>query len=292
VKLYVGDHVLPVKIRGDWVLVETISENSTRGWLPLSDVSPCPVAPPSYCNHLNRFDLLENPSNESRIVFSNVEENSRFEIISQNGDYYFVAGIVGYSAGFTGYVPKGVLSLCPLKSGTGAYNRDGARQYASNWWSSANHKCGTYTNCGPYSYWGSESCGYASHGGDCANLVSQSLVAGGHPYLTGGSEYCRGYPCGKEEIGAKKLGDCLVNRFGWRRVCGYRQTPPSGVRVGDVIVYHAGNCGSFEAHATIITSVSGSDVRVTCHSNNRLNVAYTYLADSKPYYEFLLYQGS
>ena len=47
---------------------------------------------------------------------------------------------------------------------------------------------------------------YKNSGGDCANFVSQCIVlGGGHPNLSG-SDNCRGYPCGFEEIGAKRLG--------------------------------------------------------------------------------------
>ena len=44
---------------------------------------------------------------------------------------------------------------------------------------SPNHKCsGKYTDCNPYSYFGGEHCSYGSHGGDCANFVSQCLISG------------------------------------------------------------------------------------------------------------------
>jgi len=226
------------------------------------------------------------------LVFNNVEVNSRFEVTGEVDGFYYVNTITGSSAGFSGYVKKEKLEVCkePLK--LGAYNRDNAKAYAYQWWSGANHRCGNYQTCTPYSYWGSESCGYASHGGDCADLVSQSLVAGGHPLLTGGSDYCRGYPCGKEEIGAKKLADCLSKKFGWKRVCGNKIAPPAGVKVGDVIVYHSGSCDSMEAHATIVTRVdSPTNVFITCHSSNKKDVRYDYLASSKPFYEFLLFQG-
>lgn len=105
----------------------------------------------------------------------------------------------------------------------GAYDRQAAYNYASQWWSSCNHTCGNYQSCTPWSYWGDECCGYPLHGGDCANFVSQGLIGGSHPYLnsTSPNPPCRGYPCGKEEIGAKNLGDCLVSQ-GWKRTCGYQ----------------------------------------------------------------------
>eukprot|EP00727_Mastigamoeba_balamuthi_P001838 m51a1_g11651 hypothetical protein (68) ;mRNA; r:8639-8842 len=62
--------------------------------------------------------------------------------------------------------------------------------------------------------------------------------------------------------------------------------PPSYIALGDVLVYHAGSCDSADAHATIVTSTSGG-VKISCHSSEKHNVAYTYLASSKPYYEWL-----
>ena len=176
-------------------------------------------------------------------------------------------------------------------SSSSSYDRQAAYNYAMQWWNSCNHDCsGDYVSCTPWSYWGSECCGYPSHGGDCANFVSQCLIAGGHPYLNTGDP-CRGYPCGKEEIGAKRLGDCLVSK-GWERTCGYHASPPSNIDVGDVLIYHAGSCDSWTAHATIVTYASGSDVRITCHSENQKNKPYTYLSTSRPYYEWLHYPAS
>jgi len=288
-----GNRIILLKLKGDWMFIDTVSElkNSSRGWIHTDDIAPCPKAPKAYCNSQSFF-LLSSASESSSVNYPNVEINSRFEVISEDGDYYFVAGIVGLSAGYSGFVKKESLSVCTTPLKLNAYNRDTARSYAYQWWNSANHRCGNYQSCTPFSYWGGESCGYPSHGGDCADLVSQSIVAGGHPYLTGGSDYCRGYPCGKEEIGAKKLGDCLSKKFGWKRVCGNKITPPAGVQVGDVIVYHSGSCDAFDAHAVIITKVnSATDVQITCHSSNKKDVSYNYIADSKPYYEFLLFQG-
>ncbi len=121
-------------------------------------------------------------------------------------------------------------------SSSSSYDRQAAYNYAMQWWNSCNHVCGDYKSCTPWSYWGWECCGYSSHGGDCANFVSQCLIAGGHPYLNTGDP-CRGYPCGKEEISAKRLGDCLVSK-GWKRTCGYHAPPPSDIDVGDVLILY------------------------------------------------------
>jgi len=173
-------------------------------------------------------------------------------------------------------------------NGMAGYNRSHALVYAAKYWNSANHVCSSaYTTCSPYSYWGGDVCGYPSHGGDCANFVSQSLVESGHPFLNGGMP-CRGYPCGREEIGAKNLGDCLAGPHKWHRTCGHLQAAPAGIKVGDVLVYHERSCTDMVAHATLVTMVnSATDVRISCHSSPQHNMAHTYLASSHPFYEWL-----
>ena len=115
-----------------------------------------------------------------------------------------------------------VLLFISLLFFTFTYDREAAVTYAHKYAKTPNHKCGKYLDCSPCSYFGREACGYESHGGDCANFVSQCLVlGGGHEKLNGGSP-CRGYPCGFEEPGAKKLGACLQKK-GWTSTCGYHQ---------------------------------------------------------------------
>ena len=167
------------------------------------------------------------------------------------------------------------------------YSREDGVAYARAHVHNINHQCGNYISCTPCSYWGSEHCGYAGAGGDCANFVSQCLVlGGGYPKLTG-SDNCRGYPCGFEEPGAKRLGSCLAGQ-GWTRTCGYLQAPPSNIQAGDVLIYHKDNCDSFDAHAVYVTQ-GGSNPLITCHSNEQLDVSYTYMGNSMPYYEWLHY---
>ena len=170
-----------------------------------------------------------------------------------------------------------------------SYDRGAVLGYAQTYWNSLNHDCNSaYYDCTPYSYWGGEHCGYPSQGGDCANFVSQCILAGGHQKLVGG--YCRGYPCGVEEVGATELGLCLAQTFGWKRNCGYLLAPPSDVQIGDVLVYHAGSCDSYEAHAVIVVA-GGADAQIACHSNMQYGAHYTYLSGSKPYFEWLRYPG-
>ena len=173
-----------------------------------------------------------------------------------------------------------------------SYNRQKAMKYVNKYVKAPNHKCGkNHLTCSPYAYFGGDYCRYGSHGGDCANFVSQALIAGGHPHLSGGKDYCRGYPCKKEEVGAMKLDQCLHNKFKWKRTCGKGQAPPSNIKIGDVAVFYSGGCISGDAHATIVTSVNGKNVKLSCHSPHVKNVAPSRFSKSKPYISWLHYNG-
>lgn len=184
-----------------------------------------------------------------------------------------------------------LLAAAAEPSAARAYNTSLALKYAHEFWLHPNHNChDAYQTCTPWSCWG-EYCGYPSHGGDCANFVSQCLVTAGHPYLNQGYP-CRGYPCGKEEIGANNLDNCLHKVHGWRRTCGHLLEPPADIEVGDVLVYHAGECGGFDAHATIVTEKkSDKDVRISCHSPSLQHQPYGQVAPDKPFYSWLKYMG-
>ena len=181
------------------------------------------------------------------------------------------------------------LILISLLIYASCYSRSGAVDYAYKYVFNPNHRCSSHDSCTPCSYWGSEHCNYGSNGGDCANFVSQCLVLGGnHPKLNGGSP-CRGYPCGFEEVGAKNLGDCLKKK-GWTSTCGYQKAPPSNIQKGDVLIYHSGSCDNYKAHAVLITQ-GGSNPKITCHSSEKKDASYTYMASIKPYYQWLHYNG-
>ena len=169
------------------------------------------------------------------------------------------------------------------------YDRDGAVAYAYRYAETPNHQCGNYINCSPCAYWGREACGYESHGGDCANFVSQCLVLGGGHEKLVGSDICRGYPCGFEEPGAWELGQCLKSK-GWTSTCGYQQPPPANIQKGDVLVYYSDGCESGSAHAVLV-SVGGDNAKITCHSSIKIDESYNYMANSKPYYQWLQYEG-
>jgi hypothetical protein len=190
---------------------------------------------------------------------------------------------------YAGYCPgANNIQCCVSGGGGGALDRDAVVAYAAKWWDSTNHDCSTaYTSCSPWSYWGGESCGLTSQGGDCANFASQSLLAGGHPPLNRGA--CRGYPCGYEEVGANNLGSCLHTDYGWTSTCGAHLAPPANLKPGDILVFHGSSCTDSEAHATVVTSVTSTDVLITCHSTDRHNYSYKNYASSFGYYQWLHY---
>lgn len=64
--------------------------------------------------------------------------------------------------------------------------------------------------------------------------------------------------------------------------------PPAGTKAGDVIIYHETSCEDWSAHAVIVVE-GGADAKIACHSNMRYGAHYTYIADSKPYFEWVLY---
>jgi hypothetical protein len=117
--------------------------------------------------------------------------------------------------------------------------------------------------------------------------VSQSLLAGGHPPLVDAP--CRGYPCGKEEVGAANLGACLPLHYGWVSKCGPHLPPPSSIVPGDVLVFHGASCTDTEAHATLVTKVGGGSALITCHSEDSLDRPYTDYASEFGYYEWIHY---
>lgn len=172
------------------------------------------------------------------------------------------------------------------------FSRIDAVKYAKENYNKINHTCGdsqeAHKNCNPFSYFGNEHCNYPGDGGDCANFVSQCLVkGGGHEDLyIANSEFCRGYPCGFEEISANRLGNCL-EKFGWNTTCDKFLAPPKYINIGDVLIYHEDNCNSYKAHACIITEIN-PNIKITCRSEERIDDSYTYNVE-QPYYEWLHY---
>ena len=166
------------------------------------------------------------------------------------------------------------------------YLRDEAVEYARQNYNKISHECGDHLKCSPFAYFGKEFCNYTSHGGDCANFVSQCLVYGGKHENLNGTDYCRGYPCGFEEPGAQKLGKCLQEK-GWNSTCGKFKEPPSYIKPGDVLIYYESSCDTSHAHAVIITSIEPY-VKITGRSELKKDEIYNYYIE-KPYYQWLHY---
>ena len=87
--------------------------------------------------------------------------------------------------------------------GIAEYSRNDAVSYALENYNKINHISGNSDSarkdCTPFSYYGNDFCVYKKEEeerGECVNFVSQCLVfGGGHEYLNGGKDYCRG-ECG------------------------------------------------------------------------------------------------
>ena len=281
----IGEAICSIRISGG---IEYRVHTINKGWLP-------PVTGNNINDPVNGYagidDMpidgiaIKDATYKVHLLGGNwLSEVNKYDINDLN---YGMAGILGKKIDAI-MIKNRKYAVAYISHQQGDYSRAGAVAYAKKHAiNNINHECGNYLSCTPCSYFGDEHCGYSSeNGGDCANFVSQCLVlGGGHEDLSGGEEICRGYPCGFEEVGAKRLGDCLVSK-GWTRTCGYLEEPPSNIKAGDVLIYHSDNCESFSAHAVIITQ-GGSNAKIACHSNEQLDVSYTYMGNSKPFYEWL-----
>ena len=112
-----------------------------------------------------------------------------------------------------------------------SYNAANAAAYAKKWYDGYNSQ---YNN-------------YNGQGGDCANFVSQCLIAGGQS-LSG---------CETDNKGCvpsvNNLKNCLTKK-GWKSSANV----PPGFKAGYPVI--------FSGHATIASSVNGKTVLVACHS--------------------------
>ena len=137
-----------------------------------------------------------------------------------------------------------------------AYNRDAAYNYAKKWWNSFN--LSKYKNYNP-------------DGGDCANFVSQCLIAGGLNLVSMcGSGDAWGLGGTVPNVGA--MARCL-KKNGWS----YSSKIPTNFEKGDVILY-----GS--QHAVI--AVTGyPHVTYAAHNNNRW-MAEVYYSPAPTFYHY------
>ena len=168
-----------------------------------------------------------------------------------------------------------------------SYDRNKAVAYAKQYATGVNHDCNkSRWACSPYGYFGNDKCKYKRDKdgfGDCANFVSQCLIAGGMNF-----QKCKVRSCGVI-LGANSLGKCLKNDCKWKSECGKQLPPPSYIEKGDVIIFHEGRCNSNKNHAMIVTS-GGKNALVSGHSPHVYNVAYTSYK-KKNYYEWIHFTG-
>ena len=149
---------------------------------------------------------------------------------------------------------KNILLFLCLSLALSAYNRDKAYNYAKKYWS--NYNTPTYANYNP-------------DGGDCANFVSQCLIAGGFNLVS---------LCGRGVAGGvggtvtstSALGNCLKNSGSWT----VSTKKPSNMAKGDVILY--------PGHSVFV--VNGSpNIRVAGHNRD---VWMEGVASNPTYYHF------
>ena len=134
---------------------------------------------------------------------------------------------------------KNILLFLCLSLALSAYNRDKAYNYAKKYWS--NYNTPTYANYNP-------------DGGDCANFVSQCLIAGGLNLVKMcGSGAAWGKGGTVPNVSAMRT--CLTNN-GWVAT----SKIPSNFKKGDVILY--------PGHAVIAVS-DYPHVTYAAHNNDR-----------------------
>ena len=116
------------------------------------------------------------------------------------------------------------------------YDPDAAVQYARQYCQHYNKEYGDYSKSG----------------GDCANFVSQCLIAGGQKF-----DGCPGIRAHGIIAGVTSLTNCLKQK-GWRE----SSTRPPSFRAGYPMAYPN------KKHITIATSVSANTITYCGHTNN------------------------
>lgn len=125
---------------------------------------------------------------------------------------------------------------------------------------------------------------YSSQGGDCANFVSQCILAGGF-HLSADCSWLDGWGCLPSAGG---LGYEL-QRLGWTVLAdGWAAAPPAGLAPGDVVIASWGSndqmcCGPYCSacdHAMIVVETS-PQVRYSAHTTDRCSAAWWYPNDAR-----------
>ena len=100
---------------------------------------------------------------------------------------------------------------------------------------------------------------YGSMGGDCANFVSQCMIAGGMNFRTCSVSWIDEYGCLPRVADLKS---CLTQK-GWR----HSTSRPSSFKAGYPIFLTSGS------HAMLATSVEGGNVKFCAHTNDRCDAS-------------------
>ncbi|MCK4718497.1 MAG: N-acetylmuramoyl-L-alanine amidase, partial [Thermoplasmata archaeon] len=144
------------------------------------------------------------------------------------------------------------------------YDRARAAEYADTYWDVYNPAYNDYT----------------SSGGDCANFVSQCLMAGGR-ILEGGDD---GMEHGVDNWGCMPFCDYLhlnlINATwgqdaAWTTITGGSGSPPGDLQAGDVIIY-GDTSGDWWRHAVFVVGGMGDTAMINGHTTDRYHEAWDY----------------
>ncbi|MHA1731200.1 MAG: glycosyl hydrolase family 18 protein [Promethearchaeota archaeon] len=170
----------------------------------------------------------------------------------------------GSPPGSDGGAARGLTALDPVAAASevAEYNRSGARGYAYKWWNDRNSHY--------YDFSGS--------GGDCANFVSQCLIAGGLSLHNGTDG--TGYGVYPDEDRTSTLSYGTIPYCDYLNLHLRNHQPtnvtyvtdgaayvPDEVTVGDVVIF-GDKTGDHYKHAMLVVTDSGSDVGLAGHSSN------------------------
>ena len=147
---------------------------------------------------------------------------------------------------------KNIILLVLIGLASLAYNPSAAVNYARQYCKNYNPN---YAN-------------YASVGGDCANFVSQCMIAGGMSFKSCSVSWIDGFGCLPRVADLKS---CLQQK-GWK----HSTTRPSSFKGGYPIFLTSGS------HAMLATGIAGNGVYFCGHTNDRCD--YTISSGIEYYY--------
>jgi len=160
----------------------------------------------------------------------------------------------------------GLVMAPPTAGVVEAYDRDAAVTYADCW--TVDDPNSTLNNS-DYPYY---------PGNDCANYVSQCLIAGGHDLSAGTDGHGTGVTSGCIP-NCDNLHKHLVNYQHVEYSKGSTSDPlPENLQAGDVIIF--GDSDDEWKHAAIVVGGSGNNVTLDAHTNHRKHRPFSFFASS------------